>query len=61
MSLEQELLNSRFLRAIMKTRRSWENDKQFSKIVKKMQKGKNLKRKEFDQVYFLLRERGQCY
>ena len=56
--MEQELLNS-FLSAVIKTRKSWNNDKQFQKIAEKMEKGKNLKRKEFEKVYSILREQGQ--
>ena len=53
---DQEPLNAKFLRALEKTRILWDNDKQLTKIVQKMQKGKNLKRKEFDKVYFHIRE-----
>jgi len=53
---DQEPLNAKFLRALEKTRILWDNDKQLTKIVQKMQKGKNLKRKEFDKVYFYIRE-----
>jgi hypothetical protein len=60
MRLEQELSNS-FLNAVIKTRKSWNNDKQFKKIVEKMEKGKNLKRKEFEKVYSMLREQGQYH
>ena len=48
----------KFLIALEKTRELWDNDKQFAKIVQKMQKGKNLKRKEFDKVHAHLREYG---
>jgi len=51
-----ERANAKFLRALEKTRILWDNDKQFTKIVQKMQKGKNLKRKEFDKVYFYIQE-----
>ena len=59
--MEQEILTSKFLRTLRKTHANWESDKQFTKIIKKMEKGKNLKRKEFDKVYFLIRERGKYY
>ena len=55
-STGQESLNIRFLKALEKTRGIWDNDKQFKKIVQKMQIGKNLKRKEFDKVHLYLRE-----
>ena len=56
LTLSQEPLNIKFLRALEKTRAIWDNDKQFTKIVQKMQKGENLKRKEFDKVHLYLRE-----
>lgn len=59
--LEQNLMSTRFLSAVLNLRRNWENDKQFTKIVGKMEKGKNLKRKEFDKVYSLLRANGQYH
>jgi hypothetical protein len=59
--MEQEILTNRFLRTLRKTQAKWESDKQFTKIIRKMEKGKNLKRKEFDKVYFLLQERGKYY
>jgi hypothetical protein len=52
---EKGPLNLRFLRALEKTSSKWCNDKQLAKIVKKMEKGKNLKRKEFDKVYMHIR------
>lgn len=43
----------------LKNARAFSHDgKQLSKIIAKMEKGKNLKRKEFAMVYFLLREAG---
>ena len=54
-------LNMKFLIVLEKTRELWDNDKQFAKIVQKMQKGKNLKRKEFDKVHAHLREYGQYH
>ena len=47
--------NAMFLRVLEKTRLEWYNDKKFAKIVKKMEKGKKLKRKEFDEVYMRIR------
>ena len=58
LSSREESPNIRFLLALEKTRRLWGNDKQFTKIVQKMQKGKNLKQVEFDKVHFYLREYG---
>jgi hypothetical protein len=53
--VEKEPENVMFLRALEKTRWKWHNDKKFAKIVKKMEKGKNLKRKEFNEVYTRIR------
>jgi hypothetical protein len=55
MPVEKEPENAMFLRVIEKTRSEWYNDKKFAKIVKKMEKGKKLKRKEFDEVYMRIR------
>jgi hypothetical protein len=56
--MEQQLILSKFLSALEKTRPNWESEKQFTRILKKMEKGKNLKKKEFEKLYFILRERG---
>ena len=56
MLLEQEFLTSRFLSTLRKTRGNWEKDKQFTKIFKKIERGKSLKKNEFEKVYFLLRD-----
>ena len=55
MPVEKESENVMFLRVLEKTRSEWYNDKKFAKIVKKMEKGKKLKRKEFDEVYMRIR------
>jgi hypothetical protein len=44
-------VNVQFLKALERTRSMWDSDDQFVKIVQKLQKGKNLKRKEFEKVY----------
>jgi hypothetical protein len=56
-----ELTNEdlKFLNTLKKTRKLWSNDKQFSKIVEKMQRGKNLKPREFNVVQSYLRESRQ--
>jgi hypothetical protein len=59
MPLEEEPLNAKFLRALKKTRAMWYNDKQLAKIIQKMERGKNLKRKEFDKVYMHIRTHCQ--
>ena len=51
----------KFLNALKKTRKFWSNDKHFMKIFQKIQKGKNLKRNEFDKVQYYLRKSCQNY
>jgi len=57
----KEPVNVQFLRALEKTRSIWNGDAQFVKIVQKMQKGKTLKRKEFEQVYTHIHTYCQCH
>ena len=54
--LEQK--NSIFLNAIMRNREVWKHDKDFAKIVKKMEKGRNLRKKESDKIHWVLWEIG---
>ena len=56
--MEHEPLNDRFLQTLINNQASWKNEKEFVKIVKKMQKGKNLKKKEFAKVQCVLWEIG---
>ncbi len=46
-------------KALQKTRSHWRKDKDFAKAQKRMKNGKNLKKKDFFELYFLLRERGE--
>ena len=57
--MEEEPPHHKLLRALIKTRGNWESDKQFTKILQKIEKGKNLKREEFDRVYVMIRETGK--
>jgi hypothetical protein len=50
--------NVRFLEMIRNTHSNWEQDRELSKIFKKMEKGKNLKKKEFAKVHWALWEEG---
>ena len=59
--MEEEPPHYKFLRALVKTRDSWESDKQFTKIFQKLEKGKDLKREEFDRVYVMIRETVQYH
>jgi hypothetical protein len=56
--VEYESLNDRFLETLRKTQTNWQKDKEFVKIVQKLEKGKNLKSKEFSRVQWLLWEIG---
>ncbi len=53
---DPEPANLKLLRAVEKTHILWNNEKQYTKIVQKMKKGKNLKKKEFDKVHFYIQE-----
>jgi len=46
--------NTLFLRTILQNRERWKYDKEFDKIVTKIEKGKNLKKKEFDKIHWLI-------
>ena len=48
---EQNVL---LLRAVLQNREHWKYDKEVPKIVEKMQKGKNLKKKEFSKIHWLI-------
>jgi hypothetical protein len=47
-------LNSKLLKTLLDNNKSWEKDREPTKIVNKMEKGKNLKKKEFSRVYWLI-------
>ena len=48
-----------FLSVLINNREEWKYDKEFSKIVEKMQRGKNLKKKEFSKIHWFLWEKGR--
>lgn len=52
---EKGPLNIKFLRALEKTRSKLNYDGQLAKISRKLKKGKNLKKGEFDKVYMHIR------
>jgi hypothetical protein len=58
--LAHEPITDRFLETLRKYHTNWQNDKELVKIVKKMEKGKNLKKKEFSRVQSVLWKIGQC-
>ena len=51
-------LNNKLLETLLENNKSWEKDRELTKIVNKMEKGKNLKKKEFSRVYWLIWKRG---
>jgi hypothetical protein len=52
--LAHEPITDRFLETLRKNQANWQNNKEFVKIVKKMEEGKNLKKKEFSKVQWIL-------
>ncbi len=48
--LNDETTSMKFLKAVKRNHRMWDNDKQFAKIVKKMETEKNLKTQEFESL-----------
>jgi len=57
--LEQQ--NALFLNVLIKNREDWKNNKEFAKIVEKMQKGKHLKKNEFTKIHWFIWEKGRRY
>ena len=55
--LEQQ--NTRFLNVLIKNREDWKHNKELAKIVKKMQRGKHLKKKEFTKIHWFIWEKGR--
>jgi len=49
-----ESTTDRFLETLRKNRTNWQNDKEFVKIVQKIEEGKNLKKKEFSKIQWML-------
>jgi hypothetical protein len=58
--LAHEPITDRFLEALRKNQTNWQNNKEFAKIVKKMEEGKNLKKNEFSKVQWILWKIGHC-
>ncbi len=58
--MKHETTPDRFLETLNKRKSKWQNDKEFAKIIEKMEKGKNLKKKEFTKVQWLFWEIGHC-
>lgn len=56
--MECEPPTDRFLKALRKNHTNWQDSKELEQIVRKMEKGKNLKKKEFSKVQWLLWEIG---
>ena len=51
--------NALLLKALLKNHEDWQYDKEFSRIIEKMKKGKNLKKKEFAKIHWFLWEKGR--
>jgi hypothetical protein len=51
---QKELL----LRTILLNRERWKYNREFAKIVEKMQRGKNLKKKEFSKIHWFIWDIG---
>ena len=58
--MEKDVVRSRFIDALEKTRESWKNNKRFKEIVEKMKLGKDLTNEEFDEVYLILQGCRKC-
>jgi len=43
-----------FLNVLIKNREDWKHNKEFAKIVEKIQKGKQLKKKEFTKIHWFI-------
>jgi len=52
---EQKVL---FLQTVLHNRERWKYKKEFTKIVEKLQKGKNLKKHEFSKIHWLIWDIG---
>ena len=52
--LLSEPITDRFLEALRKNETNWQDNGEFVKIIKKMEEGKNLERKEFSKVQRIL-------
>jgi hypothetical protein len=51
---QKELL----LRTILLNRERWKYNREFAKIVEKMQRGKNLEKKEFSKIHWFIWDIG---
>lgn len=57
--VETEQQSALFLNVLLKNREDWKYSKEFAKIVEKMQRGKQLKRKEFSRIHWFIWEKGR--
>ena len=55
--LEQQ--NALFLDVLLKNHNDWKYNKEFTKIVEKIKKGKQLKKKEFTKIHWFIWEKGR--
>jgi len=52
--LQPKKQNELILKTIINNREDWKHNKEFAKIVKKMEKGKSLRKKEFAKIHWFL-------
>ena len=57
MQLEQQ--HKLFVNVLVKNREKWKHNKELAKIVEKMQRGKQLKKKEFAKLHWFFWEKGR--
>jgi hypothetical protein len=57
MQLQQQ--KALLLNVLIKNREEWKHNKEFAKIVEKMKKGKQLKKKEFSKIHWFIWEKGR--
>ena len=46
--------NAPFLRTLLLNRELWKHNREFTKIVNKMQRGKDLKKEEFSKIHWFI-------
>jgi len=57
--LVRKRITARFLETLRNNKSNWQNDKAFVKIIKKIEAGKDLKKKEFSKIYWFLWKIGK--
>ena len=57
--LQLEQQHTMFVNVLVKNHEKWKHNKEFAKIVEKMQRGKQLKKKEFAKIHWFIWEKGR--